>query len=198
MRAQELMEAHRFLDGELSDQEKERFEDLMERKPDLARYVNQIKDIDSSICSYETVEAPLVNIPSPVLSSITNFLTVSWRVPAVPAAAAALLLLALTIRVLIPTSTVIPDHQRANLRLVYFSKTAATVSVVGSFNGWEREIQLQPREDSGYWVTQVTVPPGEYSYAFMIDGKVRVADPTANSFLEDDYGSQNSVVRVGI
>ncbi len=97
-----------------------------------------------------------------------------------------------------PTGTITSDYQQANLKLVYFSKTASTVSVVGSFNGWEREIQLQPRENSGYWVTQVTVPPGEYSYAFMIDGKVRLADPTANSFVEDDYGSQNSVVRLGI
>ncbi len=198
MRAQELLEAHRFLDDELSAPENERFKKLMELKPDLARYVNQVRDIDSSINSYETVKAPPVNFPSPAFSGITNLLTVSWRVPAVPAAAAALLFLALTIRALVPTGTVMSDYQQASLRLVYFSKTASTVSVVGSFNGWEREIQLLPREDSGYWVTQITVPPGEYSYAFMVDGNVRVADPTANSFMEDDYGSKNSVVRVGI
>ena len=170
----------------------------MEADTDLSRYVDQLRDMGSSMDVLEILAAPAVKIPSPMFSGLTGLFSVTWRIRAVPAVAVILLFVGLLGRAMLPDGTPIPGAQHASIKLVYFSKTAATVSVVGSFNGWEREIQLQPREDSGYWVTQVTVPPGEYSYAFMIDGNVRVADPTANSFMEDDYGSQNSVVRVGI
>ena len=198
MKKHDLFQAHQFLDCELSDQECEIFEDLMINKPDIAQYVKRIKSMDSSIRSLEAFEAPLVKIPTRSLPSIAELLAMRWRVPAIPVAVAGFLFSALFMWIVVSGSTVIPETHHTKLKLVYFSKTAAAVSVVGSFNEWEEEVQLQSRGDNGYWVAQIPVSPGEYSYSFLIDGKIRVADPTAESFLEDDFGSKNSIIRVGI
>ena len=198
MDPKQLLEAHQYLDGEMSHSDRQRFENLMESDDKLSRYVDQLKDMERSMDNLETLPAPAVKFPSPVFTGLTGLWEVTWRIRAVPAAAVILLFAALLGRSMFPAAVSVPEIQPANIKLVYFSTEAASVSVVGSFNRWQEEIQLHPREDSGYWVTSIDVPPGEYSYSFLIDGKVRLEDPTANSFMEDDYGSRNSVVRVGI
>lgn len=198
MKKHDLLQANRFLDGELSHNESEVFEELMKDKPELMRYVHRIRYVDSSIRSSETVDAPPMKIPSRSLPGIAELLAMKWRVPAVPTAVAGILLLALVGWSLGSGRVDKPIAIHTDIKLVYFSKTAAAVSVVGSFNEWKEEIPLQSRGDNGYWIAQIPVSPGEYSYSFLIDGKTRVADPTAESFLEDDFGSKNSVIRVGI
>ena len=86
----------------------------------------------------------------------------------------------------------------SSLRLVYYSPQALTVSVVGDFNAWSSEVPLIRKDGGGYWVTDLVLEPGEYQYVFIVDGDQRVVDSTADYTMEDDYGSENSVVRVGI
>ena len=88
--------------------------------------------------------------------------------------------------------------QPASFRLVYYAPEAHSVSVLGDFNHWSGEIPLKPRGKAGYWLVDLNVQPGEYRYVLLIDGKKRVADPTADYSISDDFGSKNSVVRVGI
>jgi hypothetical protein len=198
LKKHDLLQANRFLDGDLTEHEREIFEGLMKCQPDLMRYVQRIRNVDSSLRSLETIDAPPVKIPSRSLPGIAELLAMKWRIPAVPTAVAGILLLALVGWSLGSGRIDKPNAVHTNIKLVYFSKTAAAVSVVGSFNEWKEEVPLQSRGDNGYWIAQIPVSPGEYTYSFLIDGKTRIADPTAESFLEDDFGSKNSVIRVGI
>lgn len=198
MDPERLLEAHRYLDGELSPSEIERFEDLMKSDPELSLYVDQLRDMGHSLNDLEILSAPEVKIPGSFTSEVARLWDMTWRVKAVPAAAVILLFAVVMGRAYLPATPVVPEIRTESVRLVYFSPEASSVSVVGSFNGWQEEVQLHPRDNTGYWVNSIDVPPGEYRYAFLIDGEVRIADPTANSFMEDDYGSRNSVVRVGI
>jgi len=198
MDPKQILDAHRYMDGELSPSDTKIFENLMKSEPEISRYVDQLRNIEQSMEGLETLPAPSVKIPTPTFAVLAGLWDLTWRIRAIPAMAVILLFSAFLMKSMLPAVAPISVNQQTSVKLVYFSTEATSVSVVGNFNGWQEEVQLHPREDSGYWVTSIAVPPGEYSYAFLIDGKVRVADPTANSFVEDDYGSRNSVVRVGI
>jgi len=193
-----LFQAHQYLDGELSDQECKEFEGIMKDQPELARYVKRLRNMDDSLRTALTVQAPQMEIPRGSLSRFTDLLTVRWRVPAVPVILTCLLLAAFFLWKGIPETENPTGHHVTDVKLVYFSKTAKSVAVVGSFNSWNREVNLHSKGDNGYWVVQIPVSPGEYSYSFIVDGKIRVADPTADSFKEDDFGSKDSIMRVGV
>lgn len=193
-----LFQTHRFLDGELSDRECEAFEKLMEERPELAGYVGRLRDLNASLETMPTVPAPQLELASGIVSRLADLWSVRWRIPAVPVVVTCLLLSAFFLWKGVAGIENLAEHRISDVKFVYFSKTAKSVTVVGSFNGWEREVQLHPRGENGYWVVKLPVSPGEYSYSFIVDGTTRVADPTADLFREDDFGSKNSIVRVGI
>jgi hypothetical protein len=83
-------------------------------------------------------------------------------------------------------------------KIVYYAPEARSVSILGDFNGWSGEIPLKPRGEEGYWLAEIQVTPGEYRYILKIDGKERVGDPLADYVIDDDFGSKNSVVRIGL
>jgi hypothetical protein len=72
---------------------------------------------------------------------------------------------------------------------------ADVVALAGSFNEWKPSKTLFAQVD-GEWVCRVRLPPGKYTYKFIVDGEWMV-DPT-NPLTEDDgSGNVNSVVVVG-
>lgn len=74
------------------------------------------------------------------------------------------------------------------------SKTLKSVSVAGSFNGWNKDanpLKLQP--DGHTWYSKVEVPVGRSTYKFVEDGSRWVLDPNAPAE-EDEGGNRNSVV----
>jgi len=75
---------------------------------------------------------------------------------------------------------------------------AASVSVVGLFNGWDPvRGTMQDVDRDGIWETVVPVDPGEWRYAFVVDGKwVRPKD--AERYEPDPYDPQlwNGILEV--
>jgi 1,4-alpha-glucan branching enzyme len=73
------------------------------------------------------------------------------------------------------------------------------VALVGDFNGWDRTATpLRPAGSAGAWVVSVQLPPGRYRYAFLIDGVRWLPDPVAPRAPDDDFGTSNSVLMVGL
>ena len=72
---------------------------------------------------------------------------------------------------------------------------AEDVSVVGSFNDWE-PTPLSDEDGDGIWTARVTVPPGRYEYAFVIDGRWWGQDPLADEYVRS-FGEYSSVRYVG-
>jgi hypothetical protein len=82
------------------------------------------------------------------------------------------------------------------VRFVLADAQARTVTLVGDFNAWaKRATPLRPSRP-GIWSTQVALPPGRHEYAFVVDGKHWVADPSAER-LADDFDTPSSVITVG-
>jgi enterochelin esterase family protein len=71
---------------------------------------------------------------------------------------------------------------------------AEAVAIYGSFNDWVQTKNYCAREGDG-WVCRVELPPGKYTYRFLVDG-AGVLDP-ANPATEDDgQGHVDSVIIV--
>ncbi len=119
-------------------------------------------------------------------------------------AAAALVLVAfgaaaawrLTPRTPSGATPVVASDPRA-VRFVFADPAASRVSLVGDFNGWDRNATpLAPGPVAGYWSVSVTLPAGWHSYAFVVDGTRWMNDPLAPLTPADDLGPSRSVVVV--
>ena len=72
---------------------------------------------------------------------------------------------------------------------------AQSVTVVGNFNGWEAT-PLSDEDGDGIWTASISLPPGRYEYAFVVDGRWWGQDPLADEYVSS-FGDYNSVRYVG-
>lgn len=73
---------------------------------------------------------------------------------------------------------------------------AARVSIAGDFNQWNpATLPMHRSADGRTWEIEVRLPPGRYTYGFVVDGHV-VRDPSAPQAASDDFGVPNSVLLV--
>jgi hypothetical protein len=67
---------------------------------------------------------------------------------------------------------------------------ASTVSLAGSFSGWDAAIELW-QSAPGVWTATVPLRPGVHDYLFLVDSVEWVTDPLIRP-VEDDFGGMNS------
>ena len=82
------------------------------------------------------------------------------------------------------------------VKFVLVAPQAASVSLVGDFNGWDRDATPAVRQSDGSWATFVQLHPGRHVYSFVLDGQIFMNDPAAPVAPDDGYGLKNSVVVV--
>lgn len=84
------------------------------------------------------------------------------------------------------------------VRFVIVAPEAASIALVGDFNGWDRSALQLTRHPDGddVWTATVSLPAGRHEYAFVVDGERWVADPNAPTTAEDEFGVRSSVVTV--
>jgi anti-sigma-K factor RskA len=82
------------------------------------------------------------------------------------------------------------------VRLSFYAPQARQVSVAGDFNKWSVGSDLMDRRNGGIWTIDLTLRPGRYTYMFVLDGQAWVADPGADSYQDDGFGSRNAVMNV--
>jgi hypothetical protein len=73
---------------------------------------------------------------------------------------------------------------------------AREISLIGEFNNWEPEAAQMRLFGSDMWRVTVCLPPGTYTYKFLVDRKLRIADPQAAAIEPDGFGSLNSIITV--
>jgi hypothetical protein len=73
---------------------------------------------------------------------------------------------------------------------------AASVQLVGDFNAWNPvALPMRRSKDGSTWEVEVGLPPGRYTYAFVVDGRL-ARDPSAAQSADDDFGVPSSVLLV--
>jgi len=73
---------------------------------------------------------------------------------------------------------------------------ASEISLIGEFNNWSPDATPMRLMGSGMWSVKVMLPPGRYSYKFLIDRRQKLPDPAATGSEPDGFGGVNSVKNV--
>lgn len=73
---------------------------------------------------------------------------------------------------------------------------ADSVSVAGTFTGWEPSVPLRDPDGDGVWSARVPLEPGRHEYMFVVDGRQWVTDPNAQRYASDGFGHRNAVLAV--
>lgn len=83
------------------------------------------------------------------------------------------------------------------VQFVLVAPTARSVAVVGDFNDWGlNDSALVATNHQGVWSVTAPVPAGVHRYAFVVNGKEWVADPSAPRSAGDDFGLPSSALVV--
>lgn len=73
--------------------------------------------------------------------------------------------------------TIAPDGL-ATFRI--FAPHATSAAVIGDFTGWTRGALPMTREHPGWWSAQSRIDPGTYSFCYLIDEGIWLADYAAH------------------
>jgi hypothetical protein len=85
----------------------------------------------------------------------------------------------------------------APIQFVLVAPEAHSVAVVGDFNDWGlNDSALVATNHEGVWSVTAPVPAGVHRYAFLVNGKKWVADPSAPRATDDDFGMPSSALVV--
>jgi 1,4-alpha-glucan branching enzyme len=71
---------------------------------------------------------------------------------------------------------------------------ASDVFVVGDFNKWSKTKHRMKKQKES-WKLSVKLPAGEHKFKYLVDGNW-LNDPAAHKYVENPYGSEDSVVVV--
>jgi hypothetical protein len=215
----------RFLDGDLTPEERVDFLQAVDADPSLRRrWLNlelvmaeaaQLPRLAPSARFLAQVQAKLA--PASISpwdrfrAAIAAPRTLEWNLVGAMAAACVAVVAIVGLMRFIPERIVevpvpIAPAQTASLeagqatkvyvRLVLLQPGAHSVSVAGDFNGWNPSQTTMDRSDGGVWTTTIQLKPGRYQYMFVIDGKQWIADPLAKEDAGDGFGSNNAVLDV--
>jgi hypothetical protein len=86
-------------------------------------------------------------------------------------------------------------NDRTPVQFVFVDKQAASVTLAGDFNDWDRQATPLQRSAGGMWSVVVDLPPGTMTYSFIINGEIWVADPSA-PVIGQQFGRPSSTVYV--
>jgi hypothetical protein len=87
-----------------------------------------------------------------------------------------------------------PTVARGYTRLTIEARDAKQVDVAGDFNEW-KPVAAQ-RAENGIWYADLSIAPGQYRYAFRVNGKEwRV--PRGATAVEDGFGGKSAWLTVG-
>ncbi|MAT40023.1 MAG: hypothetical protein CL946_10515 [Ectothiorhodospiraceae bacterium] len=88
-----------------------------------------------------------------------------------------------------------PSVVPGGVRFTYNGPEANTVALVGDFNGWSRTANLMNKLPSGQFNITISLAPGTYQYAFLVDGKEIMVDADNPLTFESVDGDRiNSIV----
>ena len=226
MNEQELL-IHRFLDQDLSSEERVAFLQAVDADPVLRRQwlnlelvlteATRLPRVTPSAAFFSELKAKLAPPPiswwARIRAAITVPRTLEWNLAGALATACVAIVAIGGVFTLVPerirevpvtagpaqTAAVVTNQEpTVFVRLVLLQPGAHSVSVAGDFNGWNPAHTRLEKSDGGIWTATIPLKPGRYEYMFVIDGKQWIADPLATEETTDGFGAQNAVLDVAI
>ena len=87
-----------------------------------------------------------------------------------------------------------PQSQRVHFEFNY--PAAESVFIAGTFNDWQPNATPMIALGQGRWAKDLALPPGDYEYCLVVDGKW-TPDPRVTQTVPNPFGGVNSVFKVG-
>ncbi len=198
-RAREIIDF--YIDGEITQREKEELEDHLKTCISCNRYYEDILKLHNILSNEEYLE-PREGFTQRVISRLPKRRRVfSWLPKPALIGVFSLVILLLFAFVKFPlfdfNKKNLKDMVKVQFMLNLQNAEAKSVSIVGDFNDWQvgKNLLSDPDGD-GIWVGELILKPGKYQYVFVIDGKKWIPDPRAREISKDGFGSINSVIEV--
>jgi len=82
-------------------------------------------------------------------------------------------------------------------RFVLYQPDVNRVEITGSFLGWDA-VPMKKSGASGYWEVILELPVGEHRLCYILEGRLRIPDPTIPIREKDDFGGENSILAVNM
>jgi 1,4-alpha-glucan branching enzyme len=73
---------------------------------------------------------------------------------------------------------------------------AESAVICGDFNAWSETKHPLRRYKDGHFGVSINLAEGEYRYRFLLDGDRWENDWDADSYVANDYGTEDSLVKV--
>lgn len=89
----------------------------------------------------------------------------------------------------------VKSENKIKRRKVTFSldqPDAKEVILMGDFNKWNSKKHSMQKDENGMWSKAVLIPPGNYEYKFLVDGKWK-EDPQNDRICQNRFGTYNNV-----
>lgn len=87
-----------------------------------------------------------------------------------------------------------PDTEVRN-RFVIYRPDITQAEIAGTFTDW-RPLPMKKIGSTGYWEILLELPEGEHRFTYILEGRDRFADPTILTREMDDFGGENTIIRV--
>jgi len=176
---------------------------MFETEPDvLERVIERLREpveMDPGLDRQVMARIAAAPTRTTVITDVWDWLRRPWQLSVSPLAVAATVLIAAALWVGTHRArrTASPAEGATEVQFVIVVPGAAAVSLVGEFNDWDAaRTPMQVSQTSGIWSVTVPLSPGRHRYAFLVDGRRWVADPSSPR-AQDDFGTPSSVVTVG-
>lgn len=91
-----------------------------------------------------------------------------------------------------PTPT---EHTAELHRFVIYQPDAKNAEIIGNFTNWA-PVAMERIGNSGYWSISIELHEGEYRYSYLLENGQQIADPTVLAREQDDFGGENSIIKV--
>jgi len=118
-----------------------------------------------------------------------------WLFGVKPVSCLAGTLAAVVLMLLFRPVSQVAGPQLQDHRFVIFQPEANRAEIVGSFTDW-KPVPMERVGAAGYWSITLPLSTGEYRYSFLMDQGAPMADPTVSSREHDDFGGENSILRI--
>ncbi len=82
------------------------------------------------------------------------------------------------------------NSKKQNFR--FTAPAAMSVMLVGDFTRWQQEPIPMHKSEDGVWTASVDLPPGKYTYRFIVDSEWR-DDPDCTLRVPNPYGGHDMV-----
>ncbi len=177
-----------FIDNELDLDEKIEFVETIHEDKEFTdetiELLNQDKLLqDDMVTIMPQIQTPVANVAQP--SFFKNFFS--------PLAGFATAMTVIAAIFLFRPDPIVSNEEPH--RFVIYLPDTSQAEIIGSFTGWA-PVAMEKLGTSGYWSLNLTLPEGEHRYSYLVDNSMQIADPTVQAREQDDFGGENSIIRI--